>query len=61
MAQYGLEPPRIPLPPCVIENEEIFEEFLAWFVGDMTHLHLPLTEVEASEVLWWQEAEENAG
>lgn len=59
MAEEDLAAPHIVLPPCVTESEDILSDFLAWLVGDVSLWDLPLTEMEISEVLWWQEANNN--
>ena len=55
-SERGLTVPCIALPPCVTEDEDILQEFLSWYVGDIGIYHIPLTELETAEVLWWHEA-----
>ena len=56
MTEHGLETPRVAQPPCVVGSEDVLGDFVAWFLGEVALWHLPLTEMEISEVLWWQEA-----
>lgn len=57
LKENGIPIPVLPLPSCVMENEETLQEFCDWYAGDLHWSALALTEVEGVELQWWWEAE----